>query len=42
MQEFIALSDKLEADGVASAFETGDAVAMQRFLRSHLFPHSSK
>ncbi len=42
MQEFIGLSDKLEASGVASALESGDAVATQRFLRNHLFPRSSK
>jgi xylose isomerase len=42
MQEFIALSEKLEAGGVASALESGDAVATQRFLRKHLFSHSSK
>ena len=42
MQEFIALADKLDAAGVASVLETGDAVGTQRFLRSQLFPRSSK
>jgi sugar phosphate isomerase/epimerase len=42
MQEFIALSDRLEADGVGTLIETGDALEIQRFLRNRLFLRSPK
>ena len=37
MQEFIALSEKLEADGIGAVIETGNALEIQRFLRGRLF-----
>jgi hypothetical protein len=42
MQEFIALSDTLETDGIGALIETGNALEIQRFLRGRLFPRSSR
>lgn len=42
MQEFIALSERLDAAGIAAALETGDAIGTLRLLRQQIFSHSSK